>query len=188
MTHPATTEHRLADSLAAGVAAVDLTVLASAAWPESDVDIELPALAGFIVSTFSPLAAVAAHRCLTRHHGQAPIAPDRAARTALILVSPLGDVTAAVHVARAVDTGGRIGPLLFFQSVPNAVAGHIAAHWGLTGPVVCLSSAGAGPEEAALLIDDGEADEALVIVAEQSLGGGDDHAAAVLVRRPGREE
>ena len=35
--------------------------------------------------------------------------------------------------------GDRVGPLLFFQSVPNAVAGHVAARWGLTGPVVCLS-------------------------------------------------
>lgn len=175
----------LADSLTARAAAAGLTVLASAAWPESDMDRETPGLPGFIVSSFSPLVATVADRCLRRRYEQPPVDPERGARTALILVSPLGDVAAAVHVAHAVDTGGRVGPLLFFQSVPNSVAGHIAAHWGVAGPVVCLSSATAGPEEAALLFDDGDADEALVVVAEQALtdDGTGDRAAAVLVRR-----
>jgi hypothetical protein len=175
----------LADSLAARAAAAGLTVLAAAAWPESEVDKEPPGLAGFIVSSFSPLVAAVADRCLRRRYSEPPIAPERGERIALILVSPLGDVAAAVHVAHAVDTRGRVGPLLFFQSVPNSVAGHITAHWGVAGPVVCLSSATAGPEEAALLFDDGGADEALVIVAEQTFtdDGTGDRAAAVFVRR-----
>jgi 3-oxoacyl-(acyl-carrier-protein) synthase len=91
-------------------------------------------------------------------------------------------VTSAVHVAHAVDSGGRVGPLLFFQSVPNAVAGYIAARWGLTGPVVCVASAEAGMDVAAALIEDGDAEEALVVLAEQAGTAGErDSASAVLV-------
>ena len=51
--------------------------------------------------------------------------------------------------------------------MPNSVAGHVAARWGLRGPVVCLSPAGDaradGLAQARLLIDDGDADEVLVV-------------------------
>ncbi|WP_344137591.1 beta-ketoacyl synthase chain length factor [Luedemannella flava] len=151
-----------------------LAVHAGAAWPAGDGD-TLPALAGFVESTFSPLVAEVAARCLAVAGRASADAPDR---TALVLLSPLGDVTTASHLARAVDRGERVGPLLFFQSVPNAVAGHVAARWGLRGPVVCLSADARGVREAALLIADGDADSALVIVAEQ---GPADRAAAVLV-------
>ena len=158
-------------TLAEQAAAAGLAVRATGAWPESTVDTKPPGLPGFVVSTFSPLGAEAASRCLTR-------AGDLAERTAIVLCSPLGDVTSAVHVAHAVDTGARVGPLLFFQSVPNAVAGHLAAQWGLTGPVACLGSAAGGLDLAALLIADGSADEALVVLAQQ---GEPDRATAVLV-------
>jgi hypothetical protein len=106
-----------------------------------------------------------------------------------VIVTGYGDVASAAHVAAAVDAGARVGPLLFFQSVPNAVAGHIAAGHGLDGPVVCLSPMAAdadgamaeGLAEAALLIDDANLDAALVVVADQS----PDVAYAVLLgRRP----
>ena len=45
------------------------------------------------------------------------------------MVTALGDVTTATRVAAAVDAGQRASPLLFFQSVPNAVAGYLAARW-----------------------------------------------------------
>jgi 3-oxoacyl-(acyl-carrier-protein) synthase len=84
-----------------------------------------------------------------------------------------------------VDAGTRIGPLLFFQSVPNSVAGHVAAEWGLGGPVVCLCPTGDaradGMAQARLLIDDGDADEALVVWVEQA--GADGSAEAVLVSK-----
>ncbi|GAB4053690.1 beta-ketoacyl synthase chain length factor [Catellatospora paridis] len=170
-----------------------LVEVARGAWPESEADTEPPVLAGFVMSTFSPLAAEAAKRCLTRAHGQPPVAAERGLRTAVIISSATGDASTAAEVARAVDGGRRLGPLLFFQAVPNAVAGYVAARWELGGPVVSLSPGG-GPDPvteslaeglamASLLIRDGDADEALIVVAEQALGdGGRDRALAVLVR------
>lgn len=158
-------------ALAAEVDRAGLVTLASAAWPESTVDSEPPMVAGFVVSTFSPLVAEVAQRCLTR-------APESTAVTAVVLVSALGDVVSAVHVAEAVDAGTRVLPLMFFQSVPNAVAGYVAARWQLTGPVVCVGDTAGGIEVARTLIADGDADRALVVLVEQA---GTDVAAAVLV-------
>ena len=87
------------------------------------------------------------------------------------------------------DLGQRVGPLLFFQSVPNAVAGYLAARWQLTGPVACVSGTSAGLDMAALLIDDADADEALVVRVDLAVTGGDgDHGAAILVTGPADRE
>lgn len=183
MTHVAT-RRPLVDDLTRSMEISGLAVTAASAWPESADDPAPPALPGFVLSSFSPLVAHVAERCLARAAGDPPLPPGRGERTALVLISPLGDIAAAIHVADTVDRGGRVGPLLFFQSVPNSVAGYIAARWGLAGPVVCLASGDAGPDAAALLIDDGDADEVLVVVAEQSyVESTVDWAAAVLVRR-----
>ena len=127
-------------------------------------------LPGFVLSSFSPLVAAAADECLTSRHGTAPAADDIGERTAIVVVSGSGDAAMAEHVARSVDDGVRIGPLLFFQAVPNSVAGHVAARWGLRGPVVCLCPTGdpkaEGLAHARLLIDDGDADEVLVVCVE----------------------
>ena len=142
-------------ALHAAAAAVGLTVLSSASWPETDADGEVIALAGFVESNFSPLLAEVAGRAL-RSRDQ-PLASGKV--TAIVMVTALGDVTSATRVAAAVDAGQRVLPLLFFQSVPNAVAGYLAARWHLTGPVVCVSGTSAGLDVAALLIDDADADE-----------------------------
>ena len=156
-----------------------LTELATAAVPEGTVP---PPLPGFVVSEFSPLVAAAADRCLAARHGSPP-ADDAGARTGIVLVSGNGDAAMAEHVAHAVDTGARIGPLLFFQAVPNSVAGHVAARWGLRGPVACLCPVGDARAEglayAQLLIEDGDADEVLVVAVE--------HAAAHAVLLTERE-
>jgi hypothetical protein len=163
------------------VGSPQLTVLARACW---DGTTEPPALPGFVVSSFSPLVATVAEECLTKAFGQPPADSPR---TAVLLVSGTGDVVTAVTVAAAVDAGKRVGPLLFFQSVPNAVAGHIAARWGLTGPVVCLSPVGEDPMAeglalAALLIEDSDAERALVVHVKQACVEGErDSAEAVLV-------
>lgn len=168
-------------ALAARARASGLVVCGEAHWPSSTVD-SLPSLPGFIDSTFSPLVAEVSDRCLAQVYGHAPAPAARGERTAVVLSSGLGDITTANRVARAVAGGGRVGPLLFFASVPNAVAGHVAARWGLAGPVVSLSGSDAGLAAAALLFDDGDADEALVVHAEQSLVDGEpDRAEAVLV-------
>ena len=168
---------------------IDLRILAYARWPETRDD-TLPQIPGFIVSSFNPLVAEAADRCL-RRRGEP--APDHQ-RTALLLASVGGDRATARAIADAVKTGRRVPPLLFFQSNPNAVLGHIAARHRLTGPVVCISPPGNSAAgipadafaEADWLLRDGDADEVLVIAAEQGAGPGEtDRAEAVLVdRRP----
>ena len=167
-------------SLGREATAAGLQVLAASAWPESAADRVAPTIAGFVASTFSPLAAEAARRCLLR---RPPTDDAEDAVTAVILVSSLGDLAGAVHVAEAVDHGDRLGPLLFFQAVPNAVAGHIAARWGLTGPVVCVADSAAALAVAELLLADGDAELALLIRIDQTrTDGAQDRADSVLVR------
>jgi hypothetical protein len=141
-----------------------------------------PVLAGFVTSEFSPLLAAAADRCLTEHYAKPPMPPASRQRTALVLVSGTGDRVSAEHVAGAVRQGRRIGPLFFFQSVPNSVAGQIAAHWGLGGPVICISPVGEpltdGMAEAALVLADGDADEVLLLLVEQNAPLGADPGTA----------
>ena len=185
MTSPASVASPGLAALRAAAAAAGLAVLSSASWPETYDDGKVPALAGFIESNFSPLLAEVAARAL---RGRAePQAPGTV--TAIVMVTALGDVTSAARVAAAVDAGQRVPPLLFFQSVPNAVAGYLAARWQLTGPVVCVSGTRAGLNVAALLIDDADADEALVVRVDLAVTeGGQDRAAAILVTGPaGRE-
>ncbi len=214
---------------------LDLRILAYARWPETEDDTLTP-IAGFVVSSFNPLVAEVADRCLSRRaaNSTAPkssvstafdntafdntafdnTVPDSSTAqaptsTAILLVSVGGDRATARAIADAVRTGRRVPPLLFFQSNPNAVLGHIAARRRLTGPVVSISPRrneqysanqySANPStanaegipadaftEADWLLRDGDADEVLLIAAEQGDGPGDpDRAEAVLVtRRP----
>ncbi|GAB7186832.1 hypothetical protein ATKI12_6663 [Kitasatospora sp. Ki12] len=163
-----------------------LRVLAEARRPAPGLDGPPPPLPGFAASGFNPLVADTADRCLRALHG-APPAPGR---TALLLASASGDLDTARAIEQSAEPGRRTGPLLFFQSNPNAVLGHIAARWGLTGPVVAISPARAEPgrvppdayELAALLLADGDADRVLVVAAEQTPDG--DRAAAVLLAGP----
>ncbi|SDS99576.1 hypothetical protein SAMN05216371_1056 [Streptomyces sp. TLI_053] len=153
-----------------------LRILAEAAWPDPEADgpEQLPPLPGFSASSFNPLVAETAERCLRARHGTAP-APGR---TALLLASASGDLATARAIEEAAaDTARRMPPLLFFQSNPNAVLGHIAARWGLTGPVVAICPRqppppGRVPQDALdlaeLLLADGDADQVLVIAAEQA--------------------
>jgi 3-oxoacyl-(acyl-carrier-protein) synthase len=162
---------------------MSVVIRSQAQWPLAEEE-AAPGIAGFVTSTFSPVAAEAARRCLAQ-------VTSLSEQTAVIIVSASGDLGTAVATAKAVDAGQRPGPLLFFQAVPNAVAGHIAARHGLAGPVICLSPQGftpdSGPDEglklANLLIRDGDAEEALIISIEQNPGGGRDSAVALLVKR-----
>ncbi|MFI5833566.1 hypothetical protein ACIA5A_07785 [Micromonospora sp. NPDC051300] len=157
-------------------------MLAEARWPE-DGDGRAPALPGFVHSEFAPLVAAVAERCLARRYGSGPLPAGN--RTAVLLASASGDTAGAAHVRATVAAGGRVGPLFFFQSVPNSVAGHVAARWGLDGPVVCLSPTGdpraEGEAEAELLRDDGDAAQALLILIELAPDGTPGEATAVLL-------
>jgi len=168
-----------------GAACGRLARLAESRWPVPG-DAEPPPIPGFVVSSFSPLVAAVAERCLRSRYGAPPADPARGARTAIVIVSEHGDVTTAAAVTANVDAGRRVVPLLFYQSVPNAAAGHIAARWGLGGPVICVSPAPEATDEgravAELLIGDGDADEVLIIWAEQGAQPGHrDQAAALLL-------
>lgn len=169
-----------------------LTVVSQARWPEPE-DLELPQVPGFVLSSFNPLVAEVADRCLRRYYGEPPLSPEVGGAVAMIIVSASGDAASAAHVARTVDAGSRVGPLFFFQSVPNSIAGHVAARWGLGGPVVCLCPIGDpmadGLAQAGLLIEDGDASAALVVLVEQESqldGGPAGSAAAVLVSTEGQ--
>ena len=163
-------------------------VLAKAEWPSgvSDTVENLPQIAGFVMSDFNPLVAEIAERCLRAHYGAAPADPVRGASTGVVLASVRGDVMTVDAVHSALRDGRRVPPLLFFQSNPNAVVGHITARWGLHGPVVCTSPVGDpladGMLAAALLIEDGAATEVLVIAADLPENENDrEYAVALLV-------
>jgi 3-oxoacyl-(acyl-carrier-protein) synthase len=155
----------------------DPVVVTVSHWPQPGDDAVAgpPALPGFVGSTFSPMVAVVADRCFAQ---TTPLE-----RTGIVLVSRTGDLDSTLHVRGAVAKGKRIGPLYFFQSVPNSVAGYVAARFGLHGPVVCVSPSSdphrAGLDEAALLLADGEADQVLIVLVEQASTG--DTAVALLV-------
>ncbi|WP_431932327.1 beta-ketoacyl synthase chain length factor [Micromonospora sp. RP3T] len=163
-------------------------VLAEARWPE-DGDGAPPGVPGFVHSPFHPLVVAVAERCLARRYGAGPLPADN--RTAVVLVSAGGDTAGAAHVRQTVAAGGRIGPLFFFQSVPNSVAGHVAARWGLDGPVVCLSPTGdpraEGEAEVNLLCHDGDAAQALLILIEPAPDGAPGEATAVLLGEETRQ-
>ncbi|MFC1419664.1 hypothetical protein [Streptacidiphilus cavernicola] len=160
-----------------------LQILAEGRWPTPDDSndpndsegLEPPPLPGFTSSSFNPLVAVAAERCLRAGFGDRAV-PDR---TALLLTSRSGDRATARAIDTAAQADRRMPPLLFFQSNPNAVLGHIAARHRLTGPVVAVSpgpavsdNPGEVPSDAMalaeLLLADGDADLVLVIAAEQA--------------------
>jgi 3-oxoacyl-(acyl-carrier-protein) synthase len=159
------------------------------AWWWAAEDGAPPPVPGFVHSAFNPLVAAVADRCLSEHYGKPPEPPSDRQRTGLVLVSRGGDRVSAEHVRQTVADGRRVGPLYFFQSVPNSIAGYLTARWGLGGPVVCISPAGSpvadGLAEAAVLMSDGDADEVLLVIAEQGTGEGDsDCAHALLVGWP----
>lgn len=165
-----------------------LVVLAKAEWPagQDDTAATPPRIAGFIVSEFNPLVAEVAERCLRARHGAAPADPAHGATTAVVLASVHGDTATNDELHGALREGRRVAPLLFFQSNPNAVVGHVTARWGLGGPVVCTSPVGDpladGLAVAELLIEDGAATEVLVVAADLAQDEDErDHAVALLV-------
>lgn len=161
-------------------------LLAEARWPLDSAGDELPPIAGFVESAFSPLVATLADLCLSCLYGVPPARPAEGERTAIVLTSATGDLPTAAAVAAAVRAGRRVPPLLFYQSNPNAVAGYVAARWGLSGPLVCTmpgrSEPGTSTDASSralaearavgdVLIDDADADAALVVAANVYLGG-----------------
>ncbi|WP_329570963.1 hypothetical protein [Kitasatospora sp. NBC_01266] len=167
-----------------------LTVLARAHWPEHPAD-TVPPLPGFVQAGFNPLVAEVAARCLRDQQLSDPT------RTGVLLASTRGDTLTPRLVAAALAEGRAVPPLLFYQSNPNAVAGQVAARWGLGGPVVCIAPPVGDPAAtptdlllntladalscAALLLADGEAEQLLVVAAEQRADTGEPERAVALL-------
>ncbi len=167
---------------------VRLVELARSFWPSQDGQVPSP-LPGFVGSSFAPLVAHVAGTCLTKVYGRPPADIGRGDRTAVVLVTVRGDLSTSAAVASAIDESRRIPPLLFFSSVPNAVAGAVAATWGLRGPLVVINPVGDPASDAielaGLLIEDGDTDEVLLIRVEQAcLDGESDRAVATLLAHP----
>lgn len=94
---------------------------------------EAPPVAGFAESPFVRLVSHVGGTSLDRDR------PPDGSKVALVLASVAGDVATASRASRAVASGGAPSPLLFYQSVPTAVLGHLSIRYGLTGPILCLS-------------------------------------------------
>ncbi|MDT0569272.1 hypothetical protein RM704_17630 [Streptomyces sp. DSM 3412] len=148
-----------------------------------DGDIPLPRLPGFVESAFSPLVYEVAARCLTGRPGggtsRCEAESGEGSRTAVVLVSLMGDTTTADLASRRVVSGRVHNPLLFMQATANSVLGHLSREFGITGQMFSLSTLDDPVTEllamADLLLEDPELDQVLVVGVE--LGGGERWAA-----------
>jgi len=126
-------------------------------------DASAPGVPGFVESAFGPLVYQAAQRCLSTR-------PGDGARTAVVLASRMGDATTLDLGSRRLVAGQVHNPLLFMQSTANAILGHISRDFGITGPLLSLSTMDdIGTElraTARLLFEDGELDRVLLIGVE----------------------
>ncbi|HKS46148.1 MAG TPA: beta-ketoacyl synthase N-terminal-like domain-containing protein [Amycolatopsis sp.] len=126
-------------------------------------DASAPPVPGFVESTFNPLVYQVAQRCLSA-------CPGDGARTAVVLASMMGDATTLDLGSRRLAAGQAHNPLLFMQSTANAVLGHISREFGITGPLLSLSTlddlAGELFATARVLLEDGELDRVLLIGVE----------------------
>lgn len=179
-------ERRRGNGLAQYGGPAGLAVLGRAGWPAGGAATPPRPVAGFADSPFAALAVHVADACLSQVFCRRPVPPRRGDRIGIVLASRRGDVATAAAIGNAVTLRKRIPPLLFFQSVPNAVAGRIASNWGLCGPLTCTSPVGDPLADAIalarLLAGDGDADEMLVVVIELSTTDSErDQASAVFL-------
>jgi hypothetical protein len=162
-----------------------LTVLARASRPV-DPGVPPPELVGFQAS-FSPLVAAVAEDCLRQCFANPPALDGDA--IAIVLVTARGDLTSSAAAAARVDLGGPVDPSLYFQAIPNAVLGHVAARWALGGPIVCLCPVAEplveGLGQAELLLAAGGVDRVLIVLADEALPGRPPQPATALLTAVG---
>lgn len=155
-----------------------------------DSDTDPPGVPGFVLSRFNPLVNEVARRCL------ATVGDVSGAGTALLLGTTFGDTTTTDTASRYLIAGQVRNPLLFYQSVPTTILGHVARNHGITGPVLCCSirtdPANGLRELAELLLLDEEIRQVLVIevelaanlrIARLGYGPATDTATAKLLRK-----
>ncbi|AHH95624.1 hypothetical protein GCM10010174_78130 [Kutzneria viridogrisea] len=128
-----------------------------------DGPVDLPAVPGFIESTFNPLVHHVATNCLA---GQ-DIPGDR---LAVVLGSLVGDCTTTDLASRLLVQGQVHNALLFMQATANAVLGYLSREFDITGPLLALSTMDGMDDElldtAELLLADPGLDAVLVLGVE----------------------
>ncbi|MCZ8516859.1 hypothetical protein O9H85_31760 [Paenibacillus filicis] len=97
-------------------------------------EVEIPIVPGFVKSNFSPLV----------YHNIKKLMEtctlNKGSRTAILLGSIFGDsITDDLSVCNSVQRQP-LDPLLFAQSIPNAVLGFISRQFNMTGTFSCITS------------------------------------------------
>jgi 3-oxoacyl-[acyl-carrier-protein] synthase II len=116
--------------------------------------------------------AVAAAQLAHRDAGEPPLDP---ARTGVLISTGIGGLGYFVENVRVfMEKGpGRVSPFTVPALMPNAAAGHVAMHFGFTGPNACVTTACAagahGIGEAYRWIKDGMADACIAGGTENGL-------------------
>jgi 3-oxoacyl-(acyl-carrier-protein) synthase len=125
---------------------------------------EAPPVPGFIESQFSPLVKAVVDACVTEAGG----VPGE--RTGILLVTTFGDSTTTDTASRRQLAGQVHNPLLFYQSVPTSILGHVTREHRITGPICCISVLDSpisqALEMAAMMIADGDIEQVLLIAVE----------------------
>jgi hypothetical protein len=88
-------------------------------------------------SGFPAALADAAERALVA----ADLSKHERARTAVLILTPRGDVETRAVVRAYLDAGRRPPPPLFVQSTPSSIGGLVASRWQLGGGVNVMATA-----------------------------------------------
>lgn len=124
-----------------------------------------PPLVDFVESEFNPLVYRAAWPCLAASRDR----DGAGARTGLVLASHFGDSTTLDLASRQLVAGRVHNAILFMQATANAVLGYLSIEFGVTGPVLALSTpdvSGQLLDTARLWLADDELDQVVVIGVE----------------------
>ncbi|WP_052479994.1 ketosynthase [Streptomyces sp. NBRC 110035] len=174
-------------------------------------DVALPKVRGFVGSRFGPLVHAVGTACLGEPEAFAGADGSGSRRTGIVLATMFGDTVTADTFTQRVIAGQVHSPLLFLQSVPTSILGHLTKQYGITGPLNCVSGGTDLAVEALRLADvlmgSGDVDQVLVVgvesapnervgwvtaslAGEASFGGlpANDVAVGLLLRRSGQDD
>jgi hypothetical protein len=139
---------------------------------------ELEAVPGFVESTFNPMLYHVASSCLTGREYDG-------SRVAVLVASLAGDATTTDLASRLLVDGQVHNALLFMQATANAVLGYLSKEFGLTGPLLSVSTMDDDlTDTAELLLADPELDAVLLVTVELAANGRTAAAHRALGRTP----
>ncbi|WP_409468011.1 ketosynthase [Streptomyces sp. HC307] len=166
---------------AASVVAPRLSVVATAVrtpWGEAAeglpgaADVALPKVRGFVGSRFGPLVHAVGTACLGEPETFAGADGSAGRRTGIVLATMFGDTVTADTFTQHMIAGHVHNPLLFLQSVPTSILGHLTKQYGITGPLNCVSGGADLAVEALRLVDvlmgSGDVHQVLVVGVESA--------------------